>query len=351
MSRQWARFLAGLLILVIAFLPILGARAQNSDPEALNITTSPLPISLVAQPGETVKTELRVKNSGTKPETLKVGLMKFAAYGEEGKPELKDREPGDDYFDWVSFSTTQFSALPNEWKDLTMTITIPSSAAFGYYYAVTFQRANPKNPQDAQATAILGGSATLVLLDVQSPNARRELQLTGFSTSKRTYEFLPASFTIKLKNVGNVHAAPTGTIYISRGSEQIDTIKVNDGKGNILPSSGRIFTAEWMNGFPNYEDKVANGVVVQKNGQAEKVLSWKLSQLKNIRIGKYTAHLTMVYDDGQRDVPLDAQVDFWVIPWRALALIVGLPMLIVGIIIYLFISRWRYKNRATRFKR
>ena len=63
-----------------------------------------MPINLVATPGATIRTDLRVKNSGTSTETYKVGLMKFSAYGEEGKPQLSDRAPGDDYFDWVTFS-------------------------------------------------------------------------------------------------------------------------------------------------------------------------------------------------------------------------------------------------------
>lgn len=341
--------IVAIALMLVAQVSLL--RAQSTDPDALNITTSPLPISLTAKPTETVSTELRVKNSGNKTEILKVGLMKFTAFGEEGKPQLQDREAGDDYFDWVKFSETEFTAEPGEWKVLKMTVNVPVTAAFGYYYAVTFSRANPIVPTDERATAITGGTATLVLMDIQSPDAKRELKLNEFQVSKRTYEFLPAVFSVKLTNSGNVHVAPTGTIYIRRGSKQIDTIRVNDSKGNILPGSGRVFSASWTNGFPVYEVQEQNGAVVLDDGQPQQALSWKLSQLKNIRFGKYTAYLTLVYDDGKRDIPLEASIEFWVIPWRALLIIVGLPVLVLGIIIYLIISRRRYKNRALRFRK
>lgn len=342
-----------LFLVVAAFLFITQAailRAQPANPDTLNITTSPLPIGLNAKPGETVTTELRIKNSGAKTEILKVGLMKFTAFGEEGKPQLQDREVGDDYFDWVTFSETEFAAEPGEWRALKMIVAVPDSAAFGYYYAVTFSRANPDRPGDERATAITGGTATLVLLEVESPNAKRELKLSEFQVSKRTYEFLPADFSVKLANSGNVHVAPTGTIYIRRGSKQIDTISVNEAKGNILPNSGRIFGAQWTAGFPVYENKEQNGTVVLNNGRPEQVLSWKLNQLKNIRFGKYTAYLTLVYDDGKRDIPLEASVEFWVIPWRAMLVVIGLPLATLGVIVYLVISRRRYKNRASRFR-
>ena len=57
--------------------------------------------------------------------------MKFNAYGEEGKPQLKDREAGDDYFDWVSFNKTIFKADPNVWQDIIMTIKVPSQKPLG----------------------------------------------------------------------------------------------------------------------------------------------------------------------------------------------------------------------------
>ena len=340
------RKLTWLLLAVVTFGLFSPVYVLAADNDALNITTSPLPINIFAKPGEVVKTQLRVKNSGTNTEFIKVGLMKFSAFGDDGKPRLADKAVGDDYFDWVSFSEVKFKADPNVWKDITMTIAVPKSAAFGYYYAVTFARANPQLANTDKSAVLLGGTATLVLLDVKSPNAHRELELTDFQVSKKSYEFLPAKFTIKLKNVGNVHVIPTGSIYITQGSKQVEVIPVNPTKGNILPDSGRFYTADWKTGFPVYEPKVLNGATVQKNGQTDYQLSWKFNNLTNLRFGRYSAHLTMVYDDGKHDVPLDANVSFWVIPWRLIGIFIGIPLAMIGTIIYLVVSRRHYKKRS-----
>ncbi len=335
------------IIIILATVFVVPFIHAQSDTGALNLTTSPLPISLTAKPGETITTELRVKNSGTKTEVLKVGLMKFSAVGEEGKPQLDDRQPGDDYFDWVSFSENQFVAQPNEWKSITMTVAVPKTAALGYYYAVTFSRANPETAIDKNAQ-VRGGTATLVLLDVLSPNAKRQAKLTDFHTTRKIYEFLPVTFVIKLANTGNIHLAPSGTIYIKRGKQQIDTIPVNTTKGNILPKSSRVFTVQWDDGYPVYKTKEAGGTTVLKNGQPVMTLHWDNGKLGKLRFGKYTANLLMTYDDGTRDVPLEASVSFWVVPWRLLAVFIGIPAVLLAIIIYLVVSRRKYKKQAKR---
>src|SRR5690348_4485240 len=101
---------AVLMAVLLAVLPLWpkGAQAQTAEPNAINLTTSPLPINLITNPGTTVTSDLRVKNSGSTTEKLKVGLLKFGANDTSGQPRLADREPGDDYFDWVTFSENTF---------------------------------------------------------------------------------------------------------------------------------------------------------------------------------------------------------------------------------------------------
>jgi len=331
------------VVLASFFLPAAVAHAQSSDTGALNLTTSPLPVVMTGKPGQSLSSELRVKNSGTKAETLKVGLMKFTAYGDEGKPQLKDRAPGDDYFDWVTFSENVFTVQPNEWKSITMTVNLPKTAAFDYYYAATFSRANTSVPTTDRQAKVQGGTAILAIVEAEVPGAIRKAEITSFTTSHKIYEFLPVTFNVKIKNTGNVHLAPIGTIYIQRGNKQIDTIDVNVAAGNVLPNSSRIFTATWDDGYPVYKLKENNGEVVLKNGQQVQTLRWDNARLGKLRWGRYTAHLTMVYDDGHRDVPMDATVSFWVIPWR----VIGIAL--IPIVAFIFLS-YRYIKLKKRLK-
>lgn len=315
--KKWGRFFGIVTALLVfgssLFLPQTQAQTDNGS---LNLTTSPLPINLAADPGETVTTELRIKNSGTTTEDLQVGLLKFGANNESGQPRLADREPGDDYFDWVTFSENQFTAEPNVWHTITMTIDIPPEAGLGYYYAVTFTRAQGTDPT-AQGASLDGGTAVLVLLGVDVPYALRKVEVSEFKSGKSVYEFLPAEFEITLKNSGNIHLIPSGSIFITKGSEEVAVLPVNEARGNILPDSLRSFRVDWVDGFPVYEPIEENGrVLTNDDGTAKMRLKWDLGEAGKLRFGKYKATLLLAYDDGERDVPIEAVLTFWVIPWR-----------------------------------
>lgn len=338
------------LLLSSVMLTPAAAFAQTND-GSFNLVTSPLPINLKGKPGTIITTDIRVKNGNQKTEKLKVTLMKFSAYGEEGKPSLADREAGDDYFDWVSFSPSVFDAAPEEWMTIKMTIILPKTAAFGYYYAAIFSRAQDAPKPQAKQSVLIGSTAVLVLLEADVPNAKRAANIASFNLNKKTYEFLPADFSIKIKNTGNIHLIPTGNIFISRGGKNIATLSVNDAAGNVLPGSNRIFTASWKDGFPSYVNKEAGGkVVTDDKGKSVTSLQWDTSKINNLRFGHYTAKLLMAYDDGSKDVPLEASISFWVIPWRILGgALVVVTLLITGLWsnlkkIYLRIRKRKVKN-------
>ncbi len=317
--------------------------------DGVNLQISPLPIVLASEPGKTVSSELRIRNAGTKTEKLKVTLRTFRAEGSEGKVVLEDRGPTDTHFDWVSFDHPTFEAPPNEWQTIKMKIAIPKSAAFGYYYAVQFERATPAKPEPGKS-AVEGAIAIFVLLDVNNPGAKRTAEIVSFTADKKFYEFLPTEFSVVVKNTGNVHLSPHGNIFVQRDSkdkEPITAIEVNPNGGYVLPKSNRVYKASWADGFPVYAPKTKDGqAVTNTNGQPEQELKWDFSQVPKLRIGSYTANLVLVYDDGRRDVALGANVDFWVIPWR----IIG-----GGVVVLLFVligltstgrniwRRWRKK--------
>lgn len=330
--NKWGRVTAvvSVLVLVATALFAMPRAAAQQDDGSLNLTTSPLPINLVTVPGKPVSTELRVRNSGTTTENLQVGLLKFAANDTSGQPRLLDPEPGDDYFNWVSFSEDRFTAEPNVWHTINMTINVPESAGLGYYYAVTFTRAQDVNVDEG--AGLHGGTAVLVLLDVQVPYARRSVEITSFKASRSVYEFLPAEFSLELKNTGNIHLIPSGSIFITRGNEEVAVLSVNEVRGNVLPESSRQFNTAWNDGFPRYEDIEENGQMLKnEDGSPKRTLKWDVSQIGKLRFGKYKATLLAVYDDGQRDVPLEAVLTFWVIPWRIIFFgLIFLALLLAG---------------------
>lgn len=336
-----AKFVAATLIIVTSLLlTVIAPKSTIAQSDnGIRLSMSPLPINLSVKPGETTTTTIRVRNSGSQNETLQAGLLKFSADRTTGDPILLDRQDGDNYFDWVQFSPSRLELVPNEWGEVAMTISVPDTAAFGYYYAVTFGRADEVESQRGQAT-LQGAAATLVLLEVDVPGAKRELEIENFKTAKDWYEFLPVTFESRIRNRGNVHAIPFGNIFIKQADKTIDTVAFNSAKGSILPDSPRMYDVDWSNGFPVYEvEAVDDQVKLDENGQPIQDLKWDFAKTDQFRFGKYTAQLVLAYDNGERDVPLTATVDFWIIPWRIILAVIfiitiftfGLTMIMRGV--------------------
>jgi len=355
--RERPRFVTTLcLLIVLSTSSLITPFAHAATPttatsgNGFNLTASPLPISLTTTPGKSISNDLRVQNSGTSPVTIKVSLLKFKASGVNGHPQLLKREPQDTYFDWVSFSKTSFTAQPGVWNDIIMTIKPTKDAAFGYYFAVVFSQDSSAIPTPTTGGKLNGATATLVLLDVNAPGEKRQLQVTSFTASKHLYEYLPATFNITVHNTGNVHAMPTGDIFISRDHKHnLAVLPINPNQGNTLPDSTRVFPVDWSDGFPVYTtERLNNQIVSDKKGNPIKKLHWDFSKTDKLRFGKYYAHLLLTYNNGTQDVPIDAEVSFWVIPWKLILLAILIP-LIPAVAVYL-IMRQRTKGFKNRRK-
>lgn len=319
--------------------------------EGFNIITSPLPIKLSAVPGTSVSAELRMKNQGTQPERIHVGLMKFTASGDSGQPNLFDLSSKDTYTSWVHFSPQEFMAEPGVWKTVKMTINVPADARLGYYLAVTFSRATQSS--DAKSTSVKGAVATLVLLDAHTGDARRQLKLASFTANHGFYEYLPAEFRIKLRNTGNIYVSPVGNIFIERGGKTIDTLDFNAAGGSVLPESNRIFHEAWNHGFPVYKDRLAAGKPVPgADGRPAQNLTWDFTQANKLRFGRYTAKLVAVYNDGVRDVPLQNSISFWVFPWKlSILLLIVLALIGFGLFGFFRTAVGKTKRGLSRYRR
>jgi len=334
-----------LLIAVVMLKPGNPVMAADSA-DGINLQVSPLPISLSTKPGSVVTTDLRIRNVGSKPEKLQIRLL--AVNGDDnGAVHLAEPVPTDEWAKWVSFSRPTFDAPPGEWQTIKMTVNVPKTVAFGYYFAVEYLRATAESPVPGKAVA-QGAVATFILLTADAPGAVREAQVVSFVADRKFYEFLPAGFKVKVRSTGNVHVIPHGNIFISRSGKQVDVINVNADKGSILPHSSRFFESAWQDGFPVYLPTVKNDEpLLDKAGKQITHLEWNFAHANRLRYGHYTAHLVLIYDNGQRDIPIEATVSFWVVPWRLIGAVFGLVILVAIPITYAVILRRKLKRGKT----
>lgn len=292
------------------------ASAENTLPppvDPINITISPISLVLETDPGVPVASQIRLRNNGTKPESLRASIGTFVADETGQRPRLRDAKPEDLFIPWLQLEKQFVVVNPGEWVTIPVTFSPPAEASLSYYYSVTFNRAKAPiaNPGE---TIVEGAPAILVLTTVRSPNAIRELALSELKLQSSIVEYLPQKFEVKVKNNGNVHVAPTGNIFIDgQGKRDLAVLSLNPSNGAILPQTERVYTVEWNDGFPVY----TLDPTLPDNSQ-DKKLRWDFSRVNKFRFGKYTANVLLVYDDGKKDIPIESTITFWVIPWKIL---------------------------------
>lgn len=311
----------------------------------INLTVSPHFVNIATDPGEPVTSQIKVRNNSNVREYLQIQLARFEPDTAGESPVIVDIDPRDEFPSWVSFEQTEFALEPNENKIIRFTITPSSDAAFGYYYAVVVNRI-AENAEDNSGAVITGAPAVPVLLEVRSPNTTREVQLVEFSTDRLFYEYLPVTFNIKVNNTGNIHVIPFGDIFIDWGGvPEVGIIPVNPTRGNVLPNTSRTYASQWDDAFIVRVPKEENGRTVTNDvGETLYEVRWDLTKGDKFRIGKYTANLLLVYDNGQRDVPIEQTISFWVVPIRLILAIIGI-LLGPPLLVYIFM-RMRYGKRA-----
>ncbi len=302
--------------------------AQDANSGPFNIQVTPTTIIETVKPGESKTIEIKIHNQAQQPELLKAELRNFQVNQDNGEVQLLNTPPPD-VKDWVSFSDPTFTVQPGDFFTEHMNINTPQTAGFSYTFATVISRANPPQ-QKPGARTLVGSVAIFSLLSVDRPGAVRKFEVTQFKSTRNLYEYLPATFSIKIKNTGNTFVRPVGNIFIQRGPnspKSISTLTINQNGSYVLPNTTRSFATVWNEGFPNFED-----VKVADNAPAKRQLTWDWSKAQNFRIGHYNAKMVAVYNDGKRDIPVEASIGFWVLPWKLLIIMaLVILILLVGI--------------------
>jgi hypothetical protein len=340
-----SRFMAALVgtAFLLSFLAI-PVNAQE-DKGGFSLQVSPSPLVATIKPGEKSTLELRIRNTNTKTEDLKMGLRTFSVSDLTGEVNLGSNEPTDAK-SFVSFSNPTFTLKAGEWFTQHIIMDTPASAGFTYSFAVTISRQSTTTPTTG-AASIQGSVAVFTLLTVDRPGAVRKFEITQVKSAQRVYEYLPATFSVTYKNTGNTLVRPTGNLFIQRLSSDakpIDALPINASGGYILPGTTRTISIEWKNGFPHYESQEANGQQTAKN------LTWNWAHITDLRIGRYVAKVVAIYDDGQRDVPVTGEVAFWVIPWKIILGITLVFVLIIAGIVSLFRGGFKAVKKKSKKK-
>ncbi len=310
-------------LLIVLFLPfvVLPVAAQESN---FDVTVSPVFFDLTAKPGSSVSGRVRLRNNTASPLPIKIEIKKL---GGDENGELTIQNAPDDTNSWFEVKTPTIIAPSAEWTTVPFTITVPDTAAYGYYWALSFTQ-DASTGKTVTGAKVNASIVVPVLLNVSKDGAKTDGKITEFTTNVGWYEYLPVDFKTVFSNTGNVHIRPRGNIFIKDSlGRSVATLDINPNQGAILPNTKKAFSTLWNDSFAWYENKTINGKpVLDKNGKPERELKIRFDKILDLRIGKYTATSLVVISDGTRDIALEKSVSFFVFPWK---IVIGAVVFII----------------------
>ncbi len=315
LSKHLSRFLIVSSLLTLSFV-FFQARASAEAGQAFSI--SPPLIELKADPAQTTSAKIKFTNISNGELLIKMQFNDFGAKNETGEPNIifdDNQNTGYSLRQWIT-SPAPFKINSKETKTIEFPINVPKDAEPGGHYAVIrFTGTAPDLEESGVALSASIGS--LVLLQVSGDIKEKSSVVEFYSATpqfnKRSFfEMGPITFVERIRNEGNVHIKPTGTIEIT----------------NMF---GQKVATQRINGDPAESKNAPKSILPQSIRRFEQTLNtpWLL--------GKYEAKINVSY--GQNQPPLVATTTFWVIPYKLILLIL---ITLVGLFFILRYSIKRY---------
>lgn len=289
---------------------LVSAQAAGTG-QALEI--APPVLNLIGDPGETINSSISLRDISSGSLLVTSEINDFTAEGEDGTPKIiLDEGEVNPYSlkTWIK-TIPSLTLKPRQIEQIPISISIPTNAAPGGYYAVIRFSGIPPE-LEGTGMSLSASLGALVLLRV-SGETTEKLSIEEFSVSQEnkigslfesTSKSLPIKFIERIKNSGNIHEQPSGQIIVTdMFGKDIVTLNINLPPRDILPDSIRKFEQ------PLDSDSIGNTFL----------------------FGKYTAKLNVTY--GASGEILTKSIEFWVIPYRLIAIIaISVVVLIVTLV-------------------
>ncbi|MDO8617817.1 MAG: hypothetical protein Q7N87_02960 [Candidatus Uhrbacteria bacterium] len=271
------------------------------------MSVHPALFDIAIDPGQIHRGTIEVTNDDVVDQTYDLSIQKFLPQGESGQQEFLSPQDISGLPSWMYFPQPSITLKAGESRRVPFMIRVPQDARTGgHYAAVFFSTLSPS--KQALPNEMISGSRTGVLLLVTVNGEltnRVELEQFVLTTPLRT-EYLPALFSVQLKNTGSVHVIPEGNIKIKNWFGQtVATLPINPQQGRVLPDSTRRF-----------------------------LMSWSRPEWKNFAFGVYSAHLEFRDSSIVAHAPLEIRFEVW--PWH-------LSILVWGGIVILFLGHAFFK--------
>lgn len=243
-------------------------------------------------------------------------------------------------------------------------VTVPVNASGGSRFAHIFlsnltvdEYVGEDSIQSNNNAAIIGGRTGVNVLVTVSGNVNTNMSVVGMEVLDplrkpgflSIFESIPLYIQTTLRNEGNQVLRPYGNVTIHQGDISQPTLSpfvFNQDGRLLLPDSEVRFENAWDE--PTLQSYVVN--TSSEGGTDNKWLSlnFDLSQIPDLKLGRYIATAQVAYKDinGDHALANSYSVIFWVIPWRLLLILVIIIAILTGITYYRRKNYVRYVKRS-----
>lgn len=303
------RILIFTLCAIFAVIVFAATSAKAESGQAFSI--SPPLIELSADPGQTVTAKIKLTNVSAGPLRITAEVNDFGAKNETGEPNIIfDENQTTPYSlkEWV-VAPQDFNLKSAQTQELKVPIHVPKNAEPGGHYAVV-RFTGTSQGEGANDVSLAASIGSLVLLKV-SGDIHYDAKIEDFYAARMNFEktsffeAAPLRFVTRIRNDGNIHITPTGTVTVT---DLFDNEVIS----------------QRINGSPEDAKQQSGSILPQSVRRFDTVL-------ENKRLfGRYKATLQLNYTDGR---VLEQAVHFWVIPYRLmLVVLVGIVIVASGVI-------------------
>lgn len=291
-----------LVLFVLVITPLVHAQ-QASQGQGQGLEISPPLAELKADPGQTIRTTLRIRNVTQQTLVVSSEINDFTAGGEDGQPKLLLEEGESSPYsvkEWIS-TIPEVTLKSGEQQPVTITMTVPGNASPGGHYGVVRFTGTPPGIEGT-GVSLSASIGQLILVNI-SGNVTESAKIAEIFASQNNersgfFEYGPITLVERIENTGNVHIKPSGTVRVTNMfGKETASFSLNENGGNILPSSIRKF-----------EQQVD----------------------KKLLFGRYTIQVDAVY--GADNKITTGSSTFWVIPYKLILMAIAAIALIIFLI-------------------
>jgi len=288
------------------------------------ITVSPAIIDLQLDPGDSITREITLYNETTDDLFIDGVIEKFVPNGENGQADILPFDITDSSVNWIKLPINSLVLKVGEGITVPVIVTVPVTADVGgYYLAVMWQSSTAPKTEKSHQTLIASRVGVLMLLGVNG-EINNNLEINNFELreSKDIYTNTSIDFLLRLRNIGNIHLKPQGSVIIKNFlGKTVEVLPINQEQRAILPNSNRIFNTAWHADSDQFN-----------------FISKIVSQLTDFSVGRFSAKAIVDYGNDQS---IESKpIYFWVIPWPLILLVIVSLVLIVG-----FVVKIKNKNK------